>query len=310
MMKHWLCAALLTAFVGVAYADDKPPRPVAVQTPAAQQSTAPTPVRPALFVARDADSAIYLFGTEHIRRPGSDWGGPVAQAALAEAGEIWTEMEISQATQSEVQALVLTNGIAPIDRPLSSWLNKSERDQLNAALTRFGASPDVFERMQPWLAAMTLSVLPMLQAGYDSEAGVDRAVTAAAGDAHPRAFETAAQQIGFFADLSDAAQRQYLLDTITTANEDAAALDALSDAWATGDLAALERDVLGDFRTRYPELYQILFAQRNLSWTETLMQELNGSGVDFVAVGAGHMLGDDGLVALLSARGVSVERVE
>lgn len=303
MIRHWLFAAAAFALAGVAHADDKPP-------PAPRAPPIAAPAYPALFVARDADSTLYLFGTMHIRRPGNEWGGPVAQAALAEADEVWTEMELAAATQSEVQALVLTRGIAPADRPLSSWLNKAERAQLATALERLGASPAMFERMRPWLAAMTLSVMPLLQQGYDVTAGADRAVIGAAGDAHQRAFETAAEQVGFFANLSDTAQRQYLMDTINTASEDSGEIDALSNAWESGDLDSLETFVLDNFRARYPELHQVIFTQRNHNWTETLVIELNGSGVDFVAVGAGHLLGDEGLVALLRARGVTVERLE
>jgi uncharacterized protein YbaP (TraB family) len=142
------------------------------------------------------------------------------------------------------------------------------------------------------------------------EAGADRAIIGAAGQARQRAFETAAQQVGFFADLSDTAQREYLIDTVNSVDEDAEGIDALSGAWERGDLDQLETLVLNDFRQSYPELFQVIFTQRNHAWTDTLMQELDGAGVDFVAVGAGHLLGEDGLIELLRARGVSVERLE
>lgn len=306
MIKNWLCAALVVAFAGVAHADVKPPPPA----PPVVEQGALTPVRPALFVARDADSAIYLFGTVHIRRPGSDWGGPAAQAALAEADEFWTEMDISDASQRDVQALIISQGMAAPDRPLSSYLNKAEREELATAIARFNGSPEMFERMRPWLAGMMLSVLPMMQQGYEADAGVDRAVTAAAGDARPRTFETAADQIGFFANLSDEAQREFLLDGIRGANEDASEMDAMSGAWERGDLGTLERMALDDFERDYPELFEVLFTRRNRAWVETLTHELDGDGVDFVAVGAAHLLGDGGIVELLRARGVSVERVE
>ncbi|MCX7359681.1 MAG: TraB/GumN family protein [Alphaproteobacteria bacterium] len=306
MIKNWLCAVLIAASAGAAHADVKPP-PTA---PPVAEQTAPTPVRPALFVARDEDSAIYLFGTVHVRRPGSDWGGPAAQAALAAADEVWTEMDVSDASQQQVQMLIFNYGMAPPDRPLSSYLNKAEREQLAAAIARFNGSPEMFERMRPWLAGMMLSVMPMMQQGYEADAGVDRAVIAAAGDARQRTFETAEQQIGFFANLSDEAQREMLLDAISEANEDASQMDQMSEAWAHGDLATLETMALDDFRTNYPELFEVLFTRRNNAWVDTLTAELEGSGSDFVAVGAAHLLGDGGLVELLRARGVRVERVE
>jgi uncharacterized protein YbaP (TraB family) len=100
-----------------------------------------------------------------------------------------------------------------------------------------------------------------------------------------------------------------LVETIAEAEEGAAQLDTLSDAWRRGDLEALEHYVIDDTRREYPEMYETLFVQRNAAWMDTLMAELEGSGVDFVAVGAGHLLGEHGLVAQLRARGVRVERV-
>jgi len=266
-------------------------------------------VRPALFVARDADSTLYLFGTVHVRRPGAAWGGPDAQAALAEADEVWTEMDISTAGEVAVRRLTLERGMAPADQPLSSWLSDKERTQLAALTARLGVSSAVFEGMRPWLAALTLSFIPISQSGYDPGAGVDRAVRSAAGDAGFRHFETAEDQIGFFADLSEAAQRQMLREAIREAEAGAEQLDEMSSAWERGDLAVLEASIIADMREAYPELYAVIFKRRNHVWVDVLAHEMDGAGVDFVAVGAGHLLGPDGLVTLLRARGVNVERV-
>jgi uncharacterized protein len=264
---------------------------------------------PALFVARDADSTMYLFGTIHLRRAGGEWGGENTKAALAGADELWTEMAMTPEAESEVQQLVLTLGMSP-DRPLASRLTEAEYAQLSALARAYGVAPEGLNLMQPWLAALTLSMLPMVQAGYDPKAGVDEAVNAQAGQAiGRRSFETAAQQIGFLAHLSEAAQMQFLREAIAEAAEGPAALDELSLAWERGDLVTLERLVIDEFKAEAPEAYDIIFRQRNRAWTEALMAELEGEGVDFVAVGAGHMLGEDGLVAMLRARGVSVERV-
>jgi len=281
---------------------------------ASTEADAPPPVAepvfaPALFVARDADSTIYLYGTIHIRRPGGDWGGENAKTALAAAEELWTEMALGAATDAEVQRLVIANGFDAA-RPLSSRLTEEEFARFSEVAQRFGMPAANLDPMRPWLAALTLAMLPMLQAGYDPSQGIDEAVNTAAGEGvGRRAFETAEQQMGFFANLSDEAQMQFLREAINEADSGTAMLDEMSLAWERGDLATLERMVIDEFKAEAPEAYDVIFTQRNLAWTETLMAELEGSGVDFVAVGAGHMLGEDGLVALLRARGVTVERV-
>jgi uncharacterized protein YbaP (TraB family) len=268
--------------------------------------------RPALFVARDADSEIYLYGTVHVRRPGTPWGGPRAQAALARAGEVWTEIEISPEAEARVQGVIMSMAMAPPDRPLSSWLNAEQNARLARVAQQLGAPVSMLEGMQPWFAGITLSVMPMMRAGYDPDAGVDRGVDAAADAAGiaSRSFETMEQQLGFMAGLSDEAQRQMLLDAIDEAGKGTAEFDRLSAAWARGDLGAIETMVVDDTRREYPELYEALIAQRNRAWIDVLMREMDGAGVDFVAVGAGHIVGDDGLVAQLRAHGIHVERVE
>lgn len=264
---------------------------------------------PALFVARDADSTMYLYGTIHIRRPGGDWGGENAKAALASAQDLWTEMQLGAATDAEVQRLVIANGFSP-EQPISSRLTAEEFARFSEVAQRFGMPAANLDPMRPWLAALTLSMLPMMQAGYDPSQGIDEAVnTAAPEGVRRRAFETAEQQMGFFANLSEAAQMQFLREAIEEADSGTALLDEMSLAWERGDLATLERMVIDEFKAEAPEAYGVIFTQRNLAWTDVLMAELEGEGVDFVAVGAGHMLGDDGLVALLRARGVTVERV-
>lgn len=268
-------------------------------------------IHPALFVVRDADSTLYLFGTIHIRHPGDPWGGPEAQTALASAEEIWTEILIDDSTNAQTMAAVGRLGLAPADRPLRTWLSDAENAQLDALCQRLGVNRGALEPLQPWLAAVTLDVMPMVQAGYDPAAGVDRAIDAI-GDAagrRMRAFETPVQQMQFLADLSPEVQRDMLAETISEAQKGTEQIDAMSRAWERGDLNRLERLIVEDMRSNFSDVYQALLVERNRNWIPMIDQEMAGSGVDFVAVGAGHLLGPDGLVALLRARGYTVERV-
>ncbi|HYD88889.1 MAG TPA: TraB/GumN family protein [Vitreimonas sp.] len=270
------------------------------------------PPGPALFVARDADSTMYLFGTLHIRRSGAPWGGAQAQAGLAEAAEVWTEMLISPETDAQTQSLAIQHGMAEEGRPLSSYFSAEENARIAATAQRLGLQMQMLERMKPWLVGVTLSVMPMLQAGYDPAQGADRLIDAYA-DQHgktQRSFETAEEQIRMLAGFSDEVQRQMVLEALDEIDEGGTQMETMATAWETGDLATLERMVVTEFRTEYPEFYEKLLADRNDAWVETLDAELRGAGVDFVAVGAGHMLGEDGVVAQLRARGYTVERVE
>lgn len=270
------------------------------------------PPGPALFVARDADSTMYLFGTLHLRRPGTPWGGARAQAGIAEAEEIWTELLISPETDAQTQQLALRYGAAPPDRRLSSWLSAEDNARLTALAQNLGVPPSALDGLRPWLASVTLAVLPMVRAGFDPAAGADRQIDAY-GDENGkrmRALETAEQQIGMLAGFNDEVQQQMLLEAIEEAEKGPQQMERMAAAWESGDLATLEQMVVTDMRAEYPAVYEVLLANRNDAWVTVLRQELAGSGVDFVAVGAGHMLGEDGLIAQLRAAGFTVERVE
>ncbi len=280
---------------------------IALSSPAdAQQS-----INPPLYVVRDADSTMYLYGTVHIRPRDADWGNDRVRAAITESQEVWTEIEISPAADAQAQQLALQLGAAAPGRPLSSWLSAEENAQLATALTGMGIPTAALEGQEPWIAALTLSVVPMMQAGYDPASGVDRQVDAFAetGGKTMRSFETIEQQLGFFDNMAPEAQREMLREAIVQAPAAAAMITQLTNAWETGDEATLTTLVIEDTRAQYPELYDLIFVRRNNAWMQMIANELNDSGVDFVAVGAGHLLGAEGLVAQLRARGYTVERV-
>jgi len=269
-------------------------------------------IDPALFVVRDADSTMYLYGTVHVRPTGAAWGDDDVREALAESEEIWTELLMTPETEAETQRLALQMGAAPAGQPLSSWLTADDNARLAALSARIGIPAGALEPYRPWMAALTLTLIPIMQAGFDPASGVDRQIDAY-GDANGktmRFFETVEQQLGFFVNLPEEAQRQFIREAITEAERGPGLITELTRAWDQGDIATLERVVIDDSRAQYPDVYQALFVDRNNAWMEVLTREMAGSGVDFVAVGAGHLIGEDGLVAQFRARGFTVERVE
>ena len=133
------------------------------ERPADSAPQEPAAFAPALFVARDADSTIYLYGTIHLRRPGGDWGGENAKAALASAAQLWTEMPIGPQSEAEVQRLVMARGLS-MERPLSDRLSAEEFTRFSELAERYGLQAQAMNAMQPWLAGLTLSMLPVMQA--------------------------------------------------------------------------------------------------------------------------------------------------
>jgi uncharacterized protein len=268
------------------------------------------PPQPAVWALRDADSTIYLYGTIHMRKQGASWGGPVAERALAEAGEVWTEVEIDPARDAEMAPIVARYGL-DATRTLSSRLTPQRAKQLKTAAAEIGVPLANIEGMKPWLASLTFSIVPMMRAGYDPQHGVDRSVDriAEATGKRMRWFETGEEQLRFLSGFDDDLQIAMLEDSLDEVGKGPAALTAMEAAWEVGNDAALAREMVAELKDDYPALYDVILTKRNAAWVEVLSRELEGSGVDFVAVGAAHLVGPDSVQAMFAARGVTVERV-
>ena len=292
-------AALAAAFLFAACGQETPPAPQA------------DVFAPPLWAVRDADSTLYLYGTIHVRKPGAPWGDAVVEAALAEAEEVWTEVLVDDLAGNDAAGVVARLGMT-LDEPLSQTLPPELYARTVAAAEGLGLGAAQVEPMRPWLVALTLAIQPILAAGYDPDAGVEKGVDAAAeaNGARPRAFETLDQQMRLFADLPLDEQIDLLEETLQDIDAGPAVVAELEAAWARGDTEALERMIANDMRNDAPELYNALIKARNDAWIEAVVTELEGAGVDFVAVGAGHLVGFDGLPQQLANRGYAVERIE
>lgn len=268
----------------------------------------PAAADPALWVVRDKDSTIYLLGTVHVLKPDTVWRSPAIDAALAEADELWIEVEADD--PAAMQPLVARYGLDPAN-PLSSKLTPEQKARLDAAAAGMGASGAALEPLRPWLAGLTLSVGPLVKAGYDPASGVETKLKAAARAAGKpiRTLETLDQQIGFFADLPPAVELAFLLSALDEMDTGPATLDALVAAWSAGDQEALNALMVSEMAADYPELYQALLVDRNKDWAGQIQTLLAGKGVTVIAVGAAHLVGDDSVQVQLLARDIAVERL-
>ena len=266
---------------------------------------------PALWVVKDANSEIYLFGTLHALEPGAQWRTAAYDAAYAQATTVWFEADLQGGDPQAVGRIVARYGVDPARR-LSE---KLPPDQVQA----LGRQVDLarIDHLRPWAAAMMLSMQPMLSRGVSVEAGADLTMTRAARDAAKtvRTFETLEDQARLFAGLSEPVELRYLSEVIRERGAPRRLTlhpgeGSLEQAWLAGDMGRLGPRLIGDMRAENPDFYEALLTRRNLAWADTLTREMAGGGVELVNVGALHMVGADGLPALMAARGFTVERVQ
>lgn len=267
------------------------------------------PVGPALWVARDEDSTIYLFGTIHFLRANMTWRTVEVQRAWESSDRLVLEVADPE-NQAAVGPLIQQFGLSP-DRPLSSLLGPDDLRRFTDAAAAMGADAKRMDAMRPWLAGVVLSSAKLSRAGYDARSGVDvilRAEAQAAGKPIT-GLETPADQVRMLAGFPEAGQVAFLSNTIRDFDAAPVELERLAEAWAVGDTNAVAAITLQPMRDQSEQLYRTLIVERNRRWARQIQGLLESSGTSFVAVGALHLSGHDAVQEILKSSGVEVIRV-
>lgn len=264
--------------------------------------------KPPVWVVRSSKATLVLFGSIHLLPPGLDWRPPALDEALSSADELWFELPINADTDNQAAAAAQTRGALPPDAHLLAMLAPDQAQRIQHAADTLHTEIDALDRMQPWMAEFTLSVAADAQSGATAFNGVEEQVQAVAPlTVHRDAFETAKQQIDFLAGAPLKDQLASLGWTLSEIETDPASYQRVVDEWMAGDVAALAHDAIDPLRSISPTLYQRLIAERNRMWAKTLAARLRRRGDIVVVVGIGHMIGPDGLPALLRKSGFAVD---
>ncbi|TRO95710.1 TraB/GumN family protein [Glycocaulis profundi] len=266
---------------------------------------------PALWKVEQDGATVWLFGTFHLLPPELDWRTDAVTEAMTDADTVWFEVDAhSPEAQQEMGALIPRLGLNPQGVTLSSLLDDETNALLAEVAPTVGASPAALEPMRPWLAGLMLAVSQIQQLGFDPTAGVEAVLNAEARAAGKdfRYFETPEQQLGFFADLPEDVQVEMLAQGLRDMAELPAQLETMVEGWATGDLSALDAAINSDMRDEAPEVYDAIIVNRNRAWIPDIQAMIAEGGTHFVAVGAGHLVGDDSVIAMLEAEGFEAVR--
>lgn len=281
--------------------------PACAQTPKA--AAAAQDADPALWVVKDKDTTIYLFGTIHVLKPGLTWFDEAVKTAFDRSQEL--KLELVMPDPATMASLVQATGTAaPGTPPLGERLPAGKQAAFRRAVTDLGLPADALDRYKPWLAATQLSIAPLSKLGYDSANGPETVLTEAAKAAHKpvTGLETAEQQLGYFSGLSDKAQIQFLESTVDELPTVADQMTRMVDDWAGGKPEALATE-MNDSLKDSPEVAKVLLVDRNKRWAQWIKDRMAKPGTVFVAVGAGHLAGPDSVQAQLARLGVKAQRI-
>jgi len=301
--------ALAATSFSPAFADpQRLPAPVAAAPVPAESVGAPELLHPALWVAKDADTTIYLFGTIHVLKPGLDWLNGPLEKALDSSDELVTE--ITDPTGTATQTAVLARAMLPKGENVRAMMSDKDRAAYEALLTKINLPAAALDNYKPWYVAVVLSSLPLYKQGLDPKSGAEALLDkemAEQGKPHD-ALETVDGQLGMFDSLPRDAQLAYLAEVVKDYDTVVPQIDELVKAWGKGDAAELAKNMNDEMDD--PRLMKTLLIDRNQNWAHWIAHRMEQPGTVFVAVGAGHLAGKGSVQDQLKALGIATERVQ
>ena len=263
---------------------------------------------PALWKVADEDTTIYLFGTIHVLPENVDWYSSPIENALMSSDSIITEIKLDASTQTKAQQLSMARGMLPTGTTLRSLLDEETVASYESALGKIGAPAAAFDQFKPWLAAMTLAVLPLIQDGYSPDAGVDQALVKKVPELQNDGLETIEFQIGVFDGMTMDAQIAFLKEAADGVDDVKPMVDKMVEYWLAGDADMLAK--LMNENMENPAVAETFLYSRNRNWASWIDDRLEAPGTVFIAVGAAHLAGEQSVQDILAERGIATDRVQ
>lgn len=260
---------------------------------------------PLVFEISGPDNSVegWMLGTIHALPDGTRWRTPATKTAISEADYVIVEIaNLGDPSARKAFAELSSNAART---PLTERVAPELRDPLGQLIKDAGLSADTLSAMDTWAVALTLA---QTNATGDPRNGVDRAVIAEFAERGVREFEGSLVQLRIFDNLAPADQRTLLEEVISDASDDVDQSGELREAWLTGEIEELEEATTTGMMAD-PELREAILTGRNRAWAARLLSDLEAPERPLVAVGTAHLVGPEGLPALLEQAGYSVRAI-
>jgi len=276
--------------------------------PATAQAQRPD-ADPALWVVRDQDTTIYLFGTFHMLDGKSDWFNDEVKAAFDASQELVLEARLPE-KPDDLKLLVAKYAVDPDGRTLSSRLPSKLKRKYERTIRESGLPPKTYDRFEPWFASIIVSQIATKKLGLVGEHGPEATLikTAVARGMPIGELEGMEAQLVMFDRMPEAQQISFLKQAVESVRSVNQKMAPMLAAWSSGDTEGLVR-VMNKTLEDDPALYEMMFASRNRIWAEWVANRLSRPGTVFLAVGAGHLAGRNSVQQLLGERGIASARV-
>lgn len=262
----------------------------------------------ALWEVADASGARgWIFGTVHALPDGTRWRRAEVDRALSGADRL--VLEIGEPLDSDVVGEALARlAITPGLPPPSARIGADSRDALRGAYSAVSMSDKDFAGVESWAVALQIAAVAGRAQGTNPDNGVEPELRRMAAGKPVAGLETVDGQFGVFDRLPERQQTILLEQVATEASSGASSEDNMLSLWLAGDEPGMSREAGTGFLAD-PALRESVLTARNRDWAGQIDAMLRSGARPFVAVGAAHTVGGDGLPAMLAAKGWRVRRV-
>lgn len=254
---------------------------------------------------------VALLGSIHVLRD-SDYPLPATVDALyARADDLVMELDLDDLDASVLQSGLLAASVLPPGKTLRDVLDPEVYRLTEQHVGAVGLPIAALERVEPWFIAIVLLDEGLRRQGFRADLGLEQYVLGKAQKDHKAiaGLESLQAQVAIFDGLSAPTQQALLEQTLGEIDSAEGTLDKLADAWRDGRLDELTDQLIGEFDD-FPGLYDSLVTDRNRRWVPEIERLLGDGRRHLVIVGAVHLVGKDGVIELLRARGHPAERVK
>jgi len=259
--------------------------------------------------ATRGQGAVYLVGSVHMLTNDFYPLAPALDEAFKDSDILVEEADLNEMLSPTTQFSMLSKGMLPPGQTIDKVVSPATLALINQHAG--GALPlEALKQFKPWLLAMTLEALEWQSAGFDASLGLDKHFfdRAQTEGKTIQGLETTEFQISIFDGMSADQQDRFLAETLKGVDKEKAGVARLTGAWKAGDAATIERLVMADVKSD-PIIYDRLLVSRNRTWLPKIEALFSRPRHAFIVVGAAHLVGPDGLVALLKARGYQVTQL-
>ena len=262
-----------------------------------------------MWKASSPHSTIYLLGSIHLASPDMYPLPRHIEEAFRRSSVLVVEVDLNKIDQSKLQPLLMSKGMYPFNDSLWNHVSPETKTLVTRFCSENGLPSEAFARVKPWLAIVMASTLPMQTSGMTAELGIDKHfLNLARNTMRVEQLETAEMQLRLMADIPESKQEQYLAATLNSAALSQQLIMEFKSAWMSGDAQKLDSLISGAWDGA-AGLQEKMFASRNPHMADAAEQCLKNKQRCFIVVGAGHLVGDQGVVRLLQDRGFKVEQM-